>query len=145
MRLAMRKDQGAAGEGMFMLPNVDLAPGALFTMRVRSDGTWATAYPSDPNPTYCWNCTSGYTNLTNYSLSGGTTAIWMTLAIESSCCVPMAAADLDRTIDDFIIDAMCHGSGQSATSICDGSGSREEPRAQTTFTDGASVSRAGFR
>ena len=131
--------QGAAGEGMFMLPNVDLAPGALFTMRVRSDGTWATAYPSDPNPTYCWNCTSGYTNLTNYSLWGGTSGDLDNAGDEIVLLrTNGGTADVDGTLDDFIIDAMCYGSGQTYVDL-DGSGSLNN-RDKTIFTDGTCLS-----
>lgn len=129
------EDRGAAGEGMFMLPNVDLAPGALFTMRVRSDGNWATAYPSDPDPTYCWNCASGYTNLSNYILWGGTSGDLSNTGDEIILLrTNGGVADVDGTIDDFVIDAMCYGSGQTYVDT-DGGGTLNN-RDKTIFTDG---------
>jgi hypothetical protein len=129
------EDRGAVDEGMFMLPNVDVAPGTLFTMRVRSDGSWATAYPGDPNPTYCWNCTSGYTNLTNYSLWGGTTGDLNNAGDEIVLLrTNGGTTDPDGTIDDFIIDAMCYGTGQPYVDT-DGGGSLNN-RDKTIFTDG---------
>lgn len=128
------EDQSTTDEGMFMLPNVDVAPGALFTMRVRSDGDWTTAYPGDPNPTYCWNCTSGYTNLTQYSLWGGTSG---TLDDAGDEIVLLrtngGTADLDGTLDDFITDALCYGSGQTYVDT-NGSGSLNG-RDKYIFTD----------
>ncbi len=128
--------QGSAGEGMFMLPNVDLAAGALFTMRVRSDGNWATAYPGDPNPTYCWSCTSGYTNLTNYSLWGGTSG---DLADAGDEIILLrtngGTADLDGTLDDFIIDATCYGSGQ--VFVDTNNNGLRDGRDKNIFTNGA--------
>lgn len=129
------EDRGAAGEGMFMLPNVDLAPGALFTMRVRSDGDWTTAYPGDPNPTYCWNCTGGYTNLTSYSLWGGTTGDLNNAGDEIVLLrTNGGVTDIDGTNDDFIVDAMCYGSGQPYVDM-DGGGSLNN-RDKNIFTDG---------
>jgi hypothetical protein len=105
-------------------------------MRVRSDGTWATAYPSDPNPTYCWNCTSGYTNLTNYNLWGGTSGDLSNLGDEIVLLrTNGGTTDTDGTNDDFIIDAMCYGgSGQTYVDM-DGGGSLNN-RDKTIFTDG---------
>ncbi len=133
------EDQGTAGEGMFMLPNVDLAPSTLFTMRVRNDGDWTTAYPGDPNPTYCWNCTSGYTNLTNYSLWGGTTGNLDNSGDEIVLLrTNGGTTDPDGTIDDFITDAMCYGSGQTYVDT-DGGGSLNN-RDKTIFTNGTCLS-----
>lgn len=116
--------QGGTSEGMFMLPNVDVAPGALFTMRVRSDGTWATAYPGDPNPTYCWNCTSGYTNLINYSLWGGTNGDLDNAGDEIILLrTNGGTTDPDGILDDFIIDATCYGVGQTYVDM-DNTGTR---------------------
>jgi hypothetical protein len=105
------EDRGGAGEGMFLLPDVDLAPGDLFTMRVRGDdGGWTY---STPDPTYCWNCGVGYTNLDNYSLWGGTAGDLDDAGDEVVLLRTNGGVDdPDGTIDDFIIDAICYGSGQ---------------------------------
>jgi len=104
--------QGAAGEGAFLLPNVSLTPGQVFLMRIRSDGAWT--YVTEPNPTYCWNCTGGYTNLTQYALWGGATP---DLADTGDEIVLLrtngGAADVDGVNDDTIVDAMCYGTGQA--------------------------------
>ncbi|MBP7688604.1 MAG: lamin tail domain-containing protein [Thermoflexales bacterium] len=104
--------QGAAGEGSFLLPNVSLAPGQVFLMRIRSDGAWT--YSTQPNPTYCWNCTSGYTNLTQYTLWGGT-APNLTDAGDEIVLLRTngGVADVDGVSDDTIVDAMCYGTGLS--------------------------------
>ncbi len=126
-------------EGMFLLPNVNLAAGALFTMRVRSDGTWATAYPGDPNPTYCWNCTSGYTNMTNYSLWGGTAGDLANAGDEIVLLRTNGGqTDTDGVTDDFIIDAMCYGTGQTYIDT-DGSGTMSG-RDRNIFTNGTCLS-----
>ena len=107
------ENPGTGGEGMFMLPNVELAPGSLLTMRERSDGDWTTAYPGDPDPTYCWNCTSGYTNLINYSLWGGSSGNLNDTGDELVLVrTNGGTADPDGVGDDFIVDAICYGSGQ---------------------------------
>jgi len=118
------EDQGSGGEGMFLLPAVDLAPGDLFTMRVRgSDGPWDY---SAPDPTYCWNCVGDeYTNLVNYSPWGGTAGNLDDAGDEVVLLrTNGGVADPDGTIDDFIIDAICYGSGQDYVDT-DGDGSMD--------------------
>lgn len=104
--------QGAAGEGAFLLPNVTLTPGQVFLMRLRSDGAWT--YATQPDPTYCWNCTSGYTNLTQYTLWGGSTPDLDNAGDELVLLrTNGGAADTDGVNDDTIVDAMCYGTGQA--------------------------------
>jgi hypothetical protein len=117
------EDQGDSGEGMFLLPAVDLAPGALFTMRVRGDdGDWTY---STSDPTYCWNCGEGYTDLVSYNLWGGAAGELDDAGDEVVLLrTNGGVADPDGTIDDFIIDAICYDSGQDYVDT-DGSGSMD--------------------
>ncbi len=124
--------QGAAGEGSFLLPNVSLASGEVFLMRIRSDAAWT--YSTQPNPTYCWNCTSGYTNLTQYTLWGGTVP---DLANAGDEIVLLrtngGTADVDGVNDDTIVDAMCYGTGQ--TYVDTNNSGALDGRDQYIFTD----------
>ncbi|MFN8594994.1 MAG: lamin tail domain-containing protein [Anaerolineae bacterium] len=121
-------------EGMFLLPNVNLAAGALFTMRAQRWHVGDRLYPGDPNPTYCWNCTSGYTNLTNYSLWGGTAGDLANTGDEIVLLRTNGGqADTDGVTDDFIIDAMLWNRTKR-TSIPMAAGSAKRPIATSSPT-----------
>jgi hypothetical protein len=98
------------GEGMFMLPGVNLGAGDTLTMRVRIDNDGSWPYTSVSNPTYCLNCTSGgYTNLTDYS-DWSTGSPNFANDKDHIVLIDTNGGVGDGTDDDQVIDAVCWGS-----------------------------------
>jgi hypothetical protein len=126
------------GESMYMLPNVNLAAGNLFLMRIRGDdGAWT--YTTRPDPTYCWRCGGGgYTDLTGYTpwvagigspnlANGGDEIVLLR--------TNGGPADPDGAVDDTVIDSICYTSAQDYVDIS-GTIGVMDGRDRTMFTGG---------